>query len=175
MTAGGTSRGQPHSKVQWSRSRNRSRKRWVAFPRSTRMRNAPRCLHMSRPLERLVDLLVDVCLLLRCVLRTVPRFVEVSSRGPRVEGRVDRILPVRRIAVLVRIFWIALGWAEAAVSLAARFHRANHATENGQFRHKRSLWPGAVRPGGARFFTPSLPSARRPTGRSDGSLGVRRG
>src|SRR5437867_2557102 len=43
-----------HSNVQWSRSRNRSRNRWVAFPRSTCIRNAPRCLHMSRPVARFV-------------------------------------------------------------------------------------------------------------------------
>src|SRR6058998_2338938 len=43
-----------HSNVQWSRSRNKSRNKWVAFPRSTRMRNAPRCLHISRPVARLV-------------------------------------------------------------------------------------------------------------------------
>src|SRR2546426_2095839 len=43
-----------HSNVQWSRSRKRSRNRWVAFPRSTCMRNAPRCLHMSRPVARFV-------------------------------------------------------------------------------------------------------------------------
>src|SRR5438093_836339 len=37
----------------------------------------------AEPLERLVDLLVDVRLLFRRVLRAVPRFVEVPSRGAR--------------------------------------------------------------------------------------------
>src|SRR6266581_58482 len=115
----------------------------------------------AEPLESFVDLLVDVRLLFRRVLRSVPRFVEVSSRGASVERRVHRILPVRRIGVLFRVLGIALGRAEATVSLAARFHRANHVTGNGRFRHKRYLWLGAVRP--TALLTPSPRSARRPT------------
>src|SRR5437867_7838271 len=80
----------------------------------------------AEPLERLVDLLVHVRLLLWRVLRAVPRFVEVSSRGPRVERRVHRILPVRRIAVLLRVLGIALGRAEPAVSFPGRLHGADH-------------------------------------------------
>src|SRR5439155_20966194 len=74
-------------------------------------------------LERLVDLLVDVGLLLRRVLGPVPGLVEIAAGGSRVERRMDRILPVRGVRVPVRILRIALRRAEAAVSLPARPHR----------------------------------------------------
>src|SRR5207249_4712885 len=72
-------------------------------------------------LEGLVDLLVDVRLLLGRVLDAVSRLVEVPTGSPSMEGRVHRILPVRRVGVLVRILQIPLRGTEASVPFSARF------------------------------------------------------
>src|SRR5207247_2249286 len=80
----------------------------------------------SEPLEGLVDFLVDVRLLLGRVLDAVSRFVEVAPGSPGMERRVHRILPVRRVGVLVRILRIPLRGTEASVPFSAWFHGAGH-------------------------------------------------
>src|SRR5207245_7775508 len=80
----------------------------------------------AEPLERFVDFLVDVRLLLRRVLRAVPRFVEVAPCGPRVERRVDGVLPVRRVRVLLGVFGIALRRTESTIAFAGRLYGPDH-------------------------------------------------
>src|SRR5439155_9868569 len=85
----------------------------------------------AEPLERLVDLLVDVRLLLGRVLRAISRLVEVAAGRACVERSVNRILPVRRIAVLVGVLRVALGWAEPTVPFSSWLHRADHRIPGG--------------------------------------------
>src|SRR5207245_9950360 len=80
----------------------------------------------AEPLERFVDFLVDVRLLLRRVLRTVPRFIEVAPCGPRVERRVHGIFPVRRVPVLLGVFGIALRRTESTIAFAGRRYGPDH-------------------------------------------------
>src|SRR2546422_2421286 len=80
----------------------------------------------AEPLERLVDLLVDVRLLLRRVLRAVPRFVEVAPCSPRVERRVDGVLPVRRVPVFPGVFGIALRRTESTIAFTRRLYGPDH-------------------------------------------------
>src|SRR5207245_401535 len=91
------------------------------------------------PLERFVDFLVDVRLLLRRVLRAVPRFIEVAPRGPRVERRVDGVLPICRIPVFLGVFGIALRRTESTIAFAGRLYGPDHRAGEAMRQNKGSM------------------------------------
>src|SRR3990170_5012757 len=76
--------------------------------------------------ERRVDLPVDVRLLRLVVLRAVLRIVEVAARSPRVERRVDGVLPVPRVRVLLRVLRVPVRRPRPPVRLARGYLRADH-------------------------------------------------
>src|SRR5207245_9527434 len=118
------------------------------------------------PFERLVDFLVDVRLLLVGVLRAIPRLVEIPSRRARMERRVHRIFPIRRIAVLLRVLRIALGRAEPTVSLSSRLDGTDPRIPGGTRQVKGSTAGGVARSPGPAATAPSAstsPASSPPT------------